>query len=346
MSARRSVRYLADTGPGMSRVKQGRSGFQYRTAAGNPVTHEPTLQRIRRLAIPPAWTKVWICPHANGHIQATGRDVRGRKQYRYHADWRAARDRNKYERTVAFAHALPHIRRRVEKDLRRPRLDRAKLLAAVVRLLETTLIRVGNEEYARDNGSFGLSTLRDRHAKIRGALLHFDFRGKSGKRHVIDLHDARLARVVRQSQELPGEILFQYLDEDGRRQRLTSQDVNAYLREIAGEEFSAKDFRTWSGTLLAAIALREFERFDSHAQAKKNVVQAIESVAKRLGNTPSICRKCYIHPAVLDAYFRGETVKILRRKAARSLGRLSQLSPEEAVVLAFLERRLGRKTAA
>ena len=334
------LRYVSDETPGVTRERNGRIKFRYRLPSGRLVADRMTLRRIRRLAIPPAWTDVWICPSGDGHIQATGRDGRGRKQYRYHDAWRKARDESKYGRVVAFGHALPRIRRRVDRDLRRPSLDRAKVLAAVVRLLETSLIRVGNEEYARQNHSFGLSTLRDRHVRIKGGRLHFDFRGKSGKRHEIDLRDARLAKVLRAAQALPGQILFQYLDEKNDRHHVTAGDVNAYLRQIAGEEFSAKDFRTWAGTVLAAIALHEFKRFDSQAEARSNVVRAIEAVARRLGNTPSICRKCYIHPEVLGAYLRGETIGLLQHKTARALRDVSGLRPEEAVVLAFLERRL------
>jgi DNA topoisomerase-1 len=335
------LRYVSDTAPGIAREKFGKA-FRYRSSSGQLVTEAAVVDRIRHLAIPPAWTDVWICSLANGHIQATGRDARGRKQYRYHSSWREVRDEAKYERSLAFGRALPRIRRRVNRDLRQRGLGKTKVLAAMVRLLETTLIRVGNEEYARENHSFGLSTMRDRHVAIKDGTMHFDFRGKSGVHHEIDLHDPRLARVVFQAQDLPGQDLFQYRDENGEVQKMVSEDVNAYLKEIAGDEFSAKDFRTWAGTVLAAMALQQFEQFDSKAQAKKNVLRAIESVAKRLGNTPSVCRKCYIHPAVVQGYFEGETIKVLQDKAEKELKHLSGLRAEEAVVLAFLEQRLRR----
>ena len=334
--------YASDLEPGITR-RAARSGFAYRDPHGRPVRDKATLARIRALAIPPAWTDVWIAPTPSAHIQATGRDQRGRKQYRYHPSWQEVRDEAKYERTLAFGRALPGIRRAVSRDLRRPGLGREKILAAVVRLLETSLVRIGNEEYVRENRPFGLSTMRDRHVRIRGSSLHFDFRGKSGIRHELELRDRRLAEVVRKSRDLPGEILFQYRAADGTIHHITSNDVNAYLRQIAGEEFSAKDFRTWAGTVLAAVALHEFERFDSEAQAKRNLLRAIESVAARLGNTPSVCRKCYIHPAVLNAYLRGETIRLLHRRTAKALRQVAGLRPEEALVLAFLERQLRSK---
>lgn len=334
------LRYVSDEGPGITRKKVG-PNFRFVGPAGKQITDGPTLGRIRRWAIPPAWTEVWICPVANGHIQATGRDARGRKQYRYHEDWRAVRDENKYERMIAFGKALPQIRRRVARDLGRRGLGREKVLAAMVRLLETTLIRVGNEEYARQNQSFGLSTMRDRHVSIQRGTLHFEFRGKSGKKHEIDLHDPKLADLVRRTQDLPGQELFQYVTEEGSQQKITSEDVNDYLRGIAGAEFSAKDFRTWAGTVLAALALREYEKFESATQAKKNVVAAIERVAERLGNTPAICRKCYIHPAVLDSYLDGKTVEVLRKKTDATLGQnAAPLSADETAVLGFIQRKL------
>jgi DNA topoisomerase-1 len=274
----------------------------------------------------------------------TARDARGRKQYRYHARWRETRDQAKFHRTIAFGRALPRIRSKIARDLRRPQLDRRKILAAMVRLLETTLIRVGNEEYAKNNHSFGLSTLRRRHAAVEGGTIHFHFRGKSGREHRIELHDARLGKIVRKLQELPGQELFHYRDEAGAMHKIGSDEINAYLQEIAGEEFSAKDFRTWAGTVLAAIALREYERFDSQTQAKRNVVAAIERVAKRLGNTPAICRRCYIHPAILDAYLDGRALKGLQERAEKELrGGIKGLSGEEGAVLAFLSEGLRRK---
>lgn len=332
----------ADTSPGIQRENTGK-GFRYRGLDGKLVTEPKTLGRIKRLAIPPAWTDVWICSSENGHIQATGRDARRRKQYRYHPDWQAVRGENKYERTVSFGRALPKIRRRVARDLRLRGLGREKVLAAVVRLLETTLIRIGNEEYAKTNHSFGLSTMRDRHVKISRGALHFEFRGKSGVEHEIDLHDPRLASIVREAQELPGQDLFQYLDPEGTPQKITSEDVNDYLRSVAGEEFSAKDFRTWSGTVLAAAALRQFERFDTKAQAKRNLVEAIERVAEKLGNTPAVCKKCYVHPVILNSYMDGVTVQLLQKKSEKVLrDELGRLNAEEAAVLAFLQQRLQR----
>ncbi|PTY08513.1 DNA topoisomerase I [Opitutaceae bacterium EW11] len=334
------LRYVSDTQPGIVREPAGK-GFRYRGPDGNIVKDPATLGRIKRLAIPPAWTEVWICPSASGHIQATGRDARKRKQYRYHTDWRTVRDENKYERMIAFGQALPRIRARVARDLSAPGLGRTKVLAAVARLLETTLIRIGNEEYAKENHSFGLSTMRDRHVSIRRDTLHFEFRGKSGRRHEIDLQDPRLAAVVRETQDLPGQDLFQYLDAGGDVQKITSEDVNGYLREIAGSEFSAKDFRTWAGTVLAAMALSGFDAFATKAQAKKNLVRAVELVAERLGNTPAVCRKCYIHPVVLQSYLDGATVQVLKGKAAAApRGRKHSLAPDEQAVLAFLQRRL------
>ena len=335
------LRYVSDARPGLSRRRAGKA-FSYRDADGRPVRDRETLARIRALAIPPAWADVWICPSANGHIQAAGRDARGRKQYRYHAKWRAVRDADKYGRLLRFAAALPRLRRRVTADLRRPGMGRERVLATVTRLLETTLIRVGNEEYARTNGSFGLATMRNRHARVRGAEVVFEFKGKSGVRHHVGLRDPRVAKVVRACQELPGQDLFEYVGEDGEVHNLTSDDVNAYLRDIAGEEFSAKDFRTWAGTVLAAAALRRFEKFATAAEAKRNLVAAVESVARELGNTPAVCRKCYVHPAVLDAYLSGETVAVLRDAAEARLGAtLGRLSPTETAVLMFLRDRLG-----
>jgi DNA topoisomerase-1 len=336
------LHYVSDDAPGIRRLKAGKD-FRFRHDDGAAIKDQKTLWRIKRLAIPPAWTEVWICPRDDGHIQATGRDARGRKQYRYHADWRAVRDETKYERTIAFGEALPRIRRRVARDLKRRGLGREKVLATMVRLLETTLVRVGNEEYAKANGSIGLSTMRDQHVKIQRGTMRFSFKGKSGKYHRIELHDARIARIVRHAQDLPGQELFQYIDEGGEQQKVTSEDVNAYLREIAGDEFSAKDFRTWAGTVLAAIALAQFEKFDTKAQAKKNLVSAIEHVAKRLGNTPAVCRKCYIHPSVLSSYLEGTTVEALRAKADDVLAHgLPALSGEEGAVLAFLRDQLKR----
>jgi len=304
--------------------------------------HAAELKRIKALVIPPAWTDVWICTDPHGHLQATGRDARGRKQYRYHTRWREVRDEVKYGRLVAFAQALPRIRRRTEVDLRKNHLPREKVLAAAVQLLEKTLIRVGNEEYARDNGSVGLTTMRDRHAIIKGTTVRFEFRGKSGVEHSVDLQDARLARIVKALRDLPGYELFRYVDEDGRRQTIDSADVNDYLREVSGQDFTAKDFRTWAGTVLAAKALAEISSFASPTEAKRNIVKAIESVAKRLGNTKAVCRKCYIHPAILDAYMDGATIETLKANAARMTRSRGALSSEEAAVVGIIERRLRK----
>ncbi len=334
------LRYIHDDRPGITRKGAGK-GFSYRGPDGERITAKATLDRIKALAIPPAWTDVWISPSPNGHIQATGRDAKGRKQYRYHPKWREVRDANKYEHVLAFGKALPRIRERVEEDLRKPGLPKEKVLALIVRLLETTLIRVGNDEYARHNKSYGLTTMRDRHAEINGSTVTFSFNGKSGIEHEVDLHDRRLAKIVKRCQEVPGQELFQYLDEDGNRQNVGSEDVNSYLKAISGEDFTAKDFRTWAGTKLAAEALAEFEAFDSDAAAKRNVVAAIERVASRLGNTTAVCRKCYVHPAVIDAYLGGDTVTTIRERAEKELStNLHDLGPEEAAVLMLLHERL------
>jgi DNA topoisomerase-1 len=335
------LRYVNDVcTPGIRRLgSPGR--FRYVTAAGRPLRDAGALQRIRALAIPPAWTDVWICPDGDGHLQATGRDARGRKQYRYHPRWRVVRDEVKYGRLLAFAAQLPAIRARVQSDISRPGLPREKVLATIVQLLEKTLIRVGNEEYARENGSIGLTTMRDGHAKVNGTSVRFEFRGKSGIEHAIDLHDRRLARIVKACRELPGYELFQYVDEQGARQMVDSADVNRYLREVSGDDFTAKDFRTWAGTVLAAMALASAGRFESAAEAKRNVVKAVETVARRLGNTKAVSRKCYIHPAVLDAYMDGATIGAARRRAAS--GR--PLAAEEAAVVALIDARLRRKSA-
>ena len=282
--------------------------FRYVAPNGRTIANRAELERIRSIVIPPAWTNVWICPDANGHIQATGRDARGRKQYRYHPRWREKRDEAKYERLVPFARMLPRIRRHTRADLKKRRLPREKVLAAVVQLLAKTLIRIGNEQYARHNHSFGLTTMRDQHAKIDGSKVRFEFRGKSGIRHAVDLEDRRLAKIVKACRDLPGYELFQYVDESGKRQVIDSADVNEYLKDITGAEFTAKDFRTWAGTLLAAAALKALAPFKSQAEAKRNVAGAIQAVAKRLGNTVAVCRKCYIHPAILAAYMEGAAI--------------------------------------
>ena len=340
------LRYVSDDRPGIRRRRAGK-GFRYVRPDGTAVRDEQTLRRIKALVIPPAWEDVWIATDPRGHIQATGRDAKGRKQYRYHDRWRAVRDETKYERMIAFGAALPTIRARVDADMARHGLPREKVLATVVRLLEATLIRVGNEEYARENRSFGLTTLRNRHVKVAGSALRFTFRGKSGKEHDISLRDRRLAGLLRRLQELPGQELFQYLDEDGARHTVDSDDVNAYLREITGQEFSAKDFRTWAGTVLCAVALRELDACTSESEAKRNVTQVVKTVAQQLGNTPAVCGACYIHPHIIDAYLSpGDGAPIAealgQRLAAEATsdGADSDLTPDEAAVLRFLERRL------
>jgi DNA topoisomerase-1 len=334
------LHYVRDSQPGISRA-QGKDGFIYLAPDGSQVTDEQVLARIRKLAIPPAYKDVWICRDPNGHLQAVGRDARGRKQYRYHARWRAVRDEAKYGKMLVFGRKLPEIRARVDRDLARPGLPREKVVAALVRLLERTLMRVGNEEYAKANKSFGLTTLRRRHVKVSGSALVFDFRAKHGIAWHVEIKDRRLANIVRKLQDIRGQDLFKYVDDDGEEHDIGSDDVNDYLREITGEEITAKDFRTWAATNLAALALKEFEAFDSEAKAKKNVLRAIEAVAKLLGNTPSICRKCYIHPAIFEGYLDGSLVEGLKDRADAVLDEtVSGLTAEEVAVTAYLDRRL------
>jgi DNA topoisomerase-1 len=335
------LRYVSDRSPGIRRRKAGK-GFAYTNGDGSAV-HDPKAHaRIRSLVIPPAWTDVWICADPRGHIQAVGRDARGRKQYRYHPRWRESRDEAKYGRMVAFGKTLPRIRARVDGDLARSGLTREKVLAAVVRLLERTLIRVGNEEYARANRSFGLTTLRSHHVDVAGRRIRFQFRGKSGKKHAIGIEDGGLSRIVRRCQELPGQELFQYVDGSGHRRSLKSDDVNRYLRAITGQPFTAKDFRTWGGTVRAAFSLAQHEPVTALAKARKNVIHTIEEVAKRLGNTPSISRKCYVHPAVVESYMEGVLRQALGRRR-RPAGRpVAGLTPHESAVLRLLEKRLAQ----
>jgi DNA topoisomerase I len=334
------LRYVTDEQPGITRRRRGR-GFQYLAPDGRTIADRAERSRIDSLAIPPAWTDVWICASPKGHIQATGRDARGRKQYRYHPRWREVRDETKYHRLAAFARALPRIRRRVDRDLRRRALSRERVVATVVRLLDETTIRVGNDEYARENRSFGLTTLRDRHVDVRGDRIRFRFRGKSGRVHEVEVEDPRVARVVRRCEELPGQDLFQYVNGDGEPVDVTSDDVNDYIREAAGDEFTAKDFRTWTGTVLAAWTLDELGGTDG--APKKQLVSAIESVAQELGNTPAVCRACYVHPDVIDAHLDGTLTADLGRRARQALTQeRHRLSPQEAAVLAFLERRLAK----
>ncbi|EIM25040.1 DNA topoisomerase IB [Microvirga lotononidis] len=337
------LRYVSDEEPGIRRKKSGK-GFTYTKPDGKKVEDEATLDRIRSLAIPPAYTDVWICARANGHIQATGRDAKGRKQYRYHSAFREVRESTKYEHMIEFAKGLPAIRKTIDEHMSLRGLPREKVLATVVHLLETTLIRVGNSDYVKQNKSYGLTTLRDPHVKVDGSELRFQFKGKSGKTWRLQVKDRRIARIVKACQDLPGQDLFQYLDEDGRQQSIASADVNAYLKEITGRDITAKDFRTWAGTVLAALALAEFEDFDSDAKAKKNIRAAIEKVSSRLGNTPSICRQCYVHPEIFASYLDGSLLLDIKQEIETELREdLSSLKPEEAAVLALLEQRLSRE---
>jgi DNA topoisomerase I len=337
------LRYTTDASPGIRRIRRGRA-FTYVDAEGRRVRAAAELARIRSLVIPPAWSDVWICPDPRGHLQATGRDARGRKQYRYHPKWRVVRDETKYDRVIGFAKALPVIRRTTSGHLRRQGLPREKVLATVVQLLEKTLIRVGNDEYARSNRSYGLTTMRDGHVEVKGHRVRFSFRGKSGIEHEIDLNDRRLARIVRQCRDLPGYELFQYIDENGQRQTVGSEEVNAYLKDITGQDLTSKDFRTWAGTVLAAQLLREFEAFTSNAEAKRNILAAVEMVARRLGNTKAVCRKCYIHPAVFDAYMDGSMLETIAQRARKVSRAVDRLTAGEAAVLRLLKQRSTRSS--
>jgi DNA topoisomerase-1 len=329
------LRYVTASEPGITRIRHGRS-FSYRDAHGRSVRDAKTLERIRSLVIPPAWTDVWICADPGGHLQATGRDARGRKQYRYHSKWTSERDSGKYGRTVEFALALPAIRRRVSADLRKAPLSREFVLATVVRLLEKTFMRIGNKEYARANKSFGLTTLQDQHVRINGGSMRFTFRAKSGVMQDIQVNDATLARIVAQCRGLPRRALFQYVDTDGRQQCIDSADVNAYLREITGRPFTAKNFRTWAGTVLAASALCKCPAPASDSAFKRSVVRAVDSVASKLGNTRAVCRKCYVHPAVFEAFRSGVTIQNAGMKAGP---RRADFSAEESAVLALLQAK-------
>jgi DNA topoisomerase-1 len=331
------LRYVADSIPGFSRQRT-RSGFRYLDTAGNPLKEPSQLARIKSLAIPPAWSDVWICPDADGHLQATGRDARGRKQYRYHKYWREMRDEAKYERMVGFAMQLSAIRARLEEDIRRPGLSREKVIATIIHLLDVTMIRIGNEEYAQANKSFGLTTLRNRHVTIEGAAIEFNFKGKSGIAHTIRITEPRLARIVRRMRELPGQELFQYVDSEGARHSIGSADVNDYLKTITGENYTAKDFRTWSGTVQTVIALKVLGPSETVTEAKKKIRVAIEAAAKLLGNTPSICRKCYVHPAVLEAYASGVLYEFAKKRGNGEIQQL--LNEQEAFTLELLQREL------
>ncbi len=341
------LRYVSDDKPGYTRKQKG-DDFEFYDTTGKLVTDEAKLLRIKRLAIPPAYTDVWICPTGNGHLQATGRDARGRKQYRYHEKWREARDETKYDRMLSFGAALPKIRQRVEEDLSLLGLPKNKVLATVLSIMERTFIRVGNEEYVKQNKSYGLTTMRNKHVKVKGSVLRFNFRGKSGVEHDVNVSDRRLARIVKKLQDLPGQEIFSYLDEeDGTVRNITSQDVNDYLREITGEDFTAKDFRTWAGTVLAAVALNQVEKAETKKAAKQNIKTAVSAVAKILGNTPAVCRKCYVHPAVLETYLTGDMIEGLKRKTEEALAENSpDLRSVEVAVMRFLQQRLALAQAA
>jgi DNA topoisomerase-1 len=338
-AAHAGLAYVTDGLAGIRRRRNGK-GWSYYAPDGALIAESSERKRIASLAIPPAWTEVWICPDPKGHIQATARDARGRKQYRYHPLYRETRDRSKFRRMLEFSEILPEIRERVERDLRARDLTRRQILATVVRLLDKTLIRVGNDEYARENRSFGLTTLRGRHVEVKGAKLHFSFRGKSGVEHAIAVTDRRLARIVQQCQDLPGQELFKYLDADGRRQAISSDDVNAYLREITGRDITAKDFRTWAGTMLAAKELFLMGPAKSAREAERNMVRAIDAVAKRLGNTRAVCRKYYVHPGLVRAYLQGLTAPLAGNatpKPARREHPSAALRRDEVTVLQFLQ---------
>ncbi len=346
------LRYVSDNRPGIRRVPW-RTGFRYLGGDGAPLHDKEVLARIKSLVIPPAWTDVWISAHSNGHLQATGRDAKGRKQSRYHPRWREIRDETKYERMTLFGQTLPSIRERVEHDLALPGLPRNKVLATIVRLMETTLIRVGNVEYARENKSYGLTTMRNKHVDVDGSTITFTFQGKSRVHHTINLQDRRLAKIIKRCEDLPGYELFQYLDSDGAPHSIDSADVNDYLREITGQHFTAKDFRTWAGSVLACVMLKEFDPFGSATEAKRNVVNAIKEVAARLGNTPSVCRKCYVHPAVLETYLSGTpaseaTAQVLELRVEMELEDEKPshtLREDEKALLHLLQQRLTEAKA-
>ena len=339
------LRYVTDEQPGFSRKRKGEE-FEYFDQKRKPIRDEQRLLRIKRHAVPPAWSDVWICPSPNGHIQATGRDARGRKQYRYHERWREVRDENKYDRVIVFGRALPKIRRRLKKDLALSGLSREKVLATIVQLLERSLIRVGNEEYARENKSFGLTTMQDRHVDVKGSKLRFRFRGKSGRQHEVDVTDRRLARIVLKLQDLPGQSLFQYLDDEGNVRDVSSQDVNEYLREMTGEDFTAKDFRTWAGTVFAAIALSTAGEFETKKQAKANIKHAISAVAEVLGNTPAVCRQCYIHPAIVKAYLNGNSINGFKPRTNEEFRKEHiDFASTEAAVLKLLQAGSSKSDA-
>ncbi|GAC1651734.1 MAG: DNA topoisomerase IB [Vulcanimicrobiaceae bacterium] len=332
------LRYVTDEMPGIRRKLSGKH-FTFFDPNGKRITNEGEIKRIRALAIPPAYTDVWICPTPHGHLQATGRDARGRKQYRYHKRWREVRDETKYERMIAFAKALPKIRKTVHDHMSLPGLPREKVLATVVQLLESTLIRVGNEEYAKDNQSYGLTTMQDKHVKISGSHVRFAFKGKSGVRHAIDLRDRRLAKIVQACRDIPGQDLFQYEDDQGRYQAVDSQAVNEYIKAVSGDEFTAKDFRTWVGTVTCALTLAGLPPVETASDAKTNILEAIKLVSKRLGNTPAVCRKCYVHPLVIENYLEAGPMRALATAVVEDFKTpAAALRPEEKAVLRLLEK--------
>jgi len=336
------LRYTSDEMPGIRRKRAGR-GFSYFDAAGRKIMDRAELARIKALATPPGWKDVWICPSPQGHLQVTGRDDKGRKQYLYHPFWRELRNRDKFDQMVAFGRALHAIREATDRHLRLHGLIRERILAAVVRLLETTLVRVGNREYERQNQSFGLTTLKDEHLQVTGSVMHFRFRGKGGKEHSVKLHDRRLAKIIKRCQDLPGHELFQYLDDNGELRLIDSSDVNSYLAEVTGQDFTAKDFRTWGGTVHAAVALLDLGPFDSQTEADKKVVQAVKYVADHLGNKPATCRKYYIHPGILNAYLEQRLIQAMQAAVEQEGGaEISLLEPEERGVLAILENSASR----
>lgn len=344
------LHYVDPNLPGITRHRLG-DGFEYRDAHGASIKAERTLERIRALVIPPAWRDVWICRSPNGHIQAIGTDERGRRQYRYHAQFRAERDEAKYSRILTFAKLLPALRARIEADMAKPGLGFETVAATVVHLLETTMIRVGNSQYAKENKTYGLSTLQNRHARIEGSTLRFSFKGKSGKQWLISVRDRRAAKIVRACQELPGQQLFQYLDEDGERRTIDSRDINAYLREVTGKSITAKDFRTWAGTVFCALALGEKAAKPSASAVKRQIAEAVRTVATKLGNTPAICRSCYIHPEIMTAFADGHLARHMARVLEAEVEK-HELRPEENAVLSLLgqrlrmQRKLARQKAA
>lgn len=342
LAAEAGLRYVHDDTPGIRRVKAGK-GFRYLDPAGKPVSAS-TRARITALVIPPAWTDVWIAPTANAHIQATGRDQRGRKQYRYHDDWTALQSETKYGRLAEFGRQLPAIRRQIDADLRKHGMPKEKVVAVALQLLDSTHIRVGNEAYARDNASFGLTTLRNKHAEVNGATIRLTFTGKAGKEWCVDYRDRRTARVVRMCQELPGQRLFQYESDDGSLQPVLSDDINAWLREVTGGGYTAKDFRTWSGSVIAAAFLRDQERPESAAEQKKCIVAAVDEVAEVLGNTRAVCRASYIHPDVLEAFTSGRLEEVDLRKTGLPAVDAKLLDPDERFLLALLRAGPDKET--